>query len=632
MSHRLPENHLCPNPPGSSPFGSYESKKNIIAPSQQNAAPIESEADLPFKKKPPYSHNPKKRKSFPYRKMIGASFLIIVIIISIVAALDWSKILILPIGFQSSSNPSVTPQPSKEGKTASDYSQSVLTMSPQGITITKDTSFTPIINVEYEIFADGLPFDLNSIPDPNVIINRLDWNDFSITLNGSPIQFEHNEYSALVSCDLSSVINDAGSSPLNIIVRYRDSSISKELVTTRSSFTISDIDNYWNSSTITIGAQGSAYSSMQQVFDQYATVISGFVLLQDHIGALKNDFTSLDNWYSWLYTLRESTSPEAAWTSFQQYVKSNGVEDLVDKTWTEINALIKAIPQLENITENYPDVLSQALVNVALQSVSSPYALLSTLNTLESSSSGSDIESAVNTATTVLQAVYVQLASDFFGWVKSASPFSYESDVANAAQFYMDNLNDIRSLKGFYGVSFGPIIETNEQFQNVGQRGVAWWPTIYSEVIIGSMSDEMPYCASPQAPTAFPMTEVHWIYNLGPNSGTTQVFTVYLATESIVQNYLTANGFVVSNLPPTASENASFGQERLISKYFLQQLNENGNCYIENSKLSQDIIKLSNFFHDFNSISNGIGVAREYGSPENLLAELDQNTVQINLS
>lgn len=102
MKHRLPENHDCRGEPPRTPLGSYDSKKIIRNASQTNykSSIMKSEGDFHFEKKTPISYRPKRRKSIPVRKIVGA-----LIVLGIVAILVWQSPAIISM-FKSTSNPS----------------------------------------------------------------------------------------------------------------------------------------------------------------------------------------------------------------------------------------------------------------------------------------------------------------------------------------------------------------------------------------------------------------------------------------------------------------------------------------------------------------------------------------------
>jgi hypothetical protein len=266
---------------------------------------------------------------------------------------------------------------------------------------------------------------------------------------------------------------------------------------------------------------------------------------------------------------------------------------------------------------------------MAIQNLGSVPDLINTLDNLESTSSGSSIDNTINGVSLALEEVYTQLGSDFFGWVKNNSPLENEISAADGAQWYMDNLQDIRSLKNYYGVSFPQIIETNLQYVSAGGRGVAWWPARYSYLVLGS-DIKFPFHIDSSCSTSFPLSEVHWKYTLGPDAGKEETFQVFLATESIVENYLKDHGFTVSCTPPTTDESSNLLQGRQSALFFIQNLN--GNIYLNNATLSQEISSLSHCYSSFQSIGSSIETLENFGgSAQNLLNELDKNTVQVTL-
>jgi hypothetical protein len=556
-----------------------------------------------------------------------AGILILIIVISIVA-FEFKDLQSL-LGHNSLTVNS-TPSPAPSVKTASDYAQSTFTLSIDNIDLINREG-QPSIRVKYSIFADGKPFDLDLIPDPNVIIDRLDWSHFSISVNGKQVTFSRDETSPFIYWNLSLSTNTGSPSTLNVIVKYRDSQLTNQIICTSSNHLMGEILSWNATARSNEFMSGSAYSSMHKVFDQYATVISGFVFFRDHIFQLKCRFTSLDNWYPWLTeAVQGSTSFDTAWASFQVYANATGMEDLFKKTWNEINAFVKAIPQFQAIFTDYQPSVLKAIKTVAISHLTIT-SLSDNLNLLESSSSGSSIEKTISSSTQVLQQIYVQLASDFFSWVQTTSPYSDQQFVAKTAKFYMDNFQTISTVAGFDGLmyhtisdEYGPIIDTNEQMKYVGGSGVAWYPAVYSIIdIFGDFVNYMPFRLD-DAPTSFPLSEISFTQVFG---GRHYEFQVYLATESIVQKYLTTNGFAVSNLPPTENEKVNYDKERMISRFFVSEVA--GSTFIQNQILLQDINKLSNAYRDFESISDSLGIIRKYGSSENLLDELNANTFQV---
>lgn len=493
-----------------------------------------------------------------------------------------------------------------------DSNRPLLTMTISEVNLVKK-GWNPFLMVSYDI-----PIDASWVYNSALVYNRLDWSDFHILINGNEIPFDRGYLSVFCRVNLET--------EMNVTVQYRSDVVFKQLVATPTSYTMEEITTYWNNNKMPVESlQGDPYTSMHNAFDEYAKVISGFIFMRVHISELKRRFTSIENWYEWLYySFHGARSLEEVLDNLGKYVETSGLRDLVEKVWIELHALATTAYEFKNIIERYPDAVGIALAKLALRELRSPESLLGLVGTLESPSIGDDLDKAIYGVTRGLEWTYVQLASEFFGWVSDVSPLEPIESYARGAQWYMDHLSEIRGLKNYYGVSFPQVIEPKLQYKPVGETGVAWWPTCYS--FWPAKNDPF---RKPEA-TVFPMTEVRWIYNVdtlyGPKAGEEKSFDVFLATESIVLNHLKENGFRVHYMPPTEEEKTQFQQIRATSKYFTEKLDKMDRLFLDSETLAKEIVTLSSAFTNFELISDALGALRRYVFATRFLIELNDNT------
>jgi len=484
-----------------------------------------------------------------------------------------------------------------------DANRPSLTMKIIGVDLVKK-EWKPFVKVSYDILADGYPLDKSWVHSSALVVGKLDWSNFHILINDNEIQFERGFLSMLTGVNLDNEIN--------VAVRYQNDWIFKQFTFTRTNYTMEEIATYWeNNQMPTESLQGDAYASMHKAVDEYAKVISGLIFLRTHISELKRKFTSIENWYLWLReTFYGATSFDSAWSNFQKYANASGVQKLVEQVWIELFAL-RTFPWDSLL--KYPSITAKSLWKTAIDTMIQ-YILVTT--------AGDTLQLAITKSIDALEEITVQLASDFFAWISNASSIQQIKWSADAAQEYFNHLDEIRTLKAYYGVSFPQIIEPKLQYKQTGERGVAWWPAKYSFMVYG----RLPFDTESSRATVFPLSEVRWKYTLGPQAGQEISFDVFLATESIVHNYLKENGFQVRYMPPTENEKTQFQHIRVISKYFTQKLDKIDKLFLNSETLAKELVALSNSFANFQMILDALSIARRYALATRFLEELNNNT------
>jgi len=497
-----------------------------------------------------------------------------------------------------------------------DSHRPALTMAISEVSLVKQDG-NPFLRVSYEISVES-----SWVHDFTLVCNNLDWSDFHILVNGNEMPFDRAYERVLCRLKVES--------EMNVIVQYRSDFISKQLIAENSNFTLKEIAASLSHDKMSVESlQGDPYYSMQKAFDEYAKVISGFIFFREHLNELHRKFTSSENWYNWLYySFYGAKSPEEVMDNLGKYIETSGTRALVEKVWIELKAFGATLPEFANIFVKYPDVCVKALAKVAYHhhnlDVWSLDELLEIVDIVGPFSTGEKLEKAIGMVTMSMEWIYVKLASEFFGWVNYTSPLEKIASYARGAQWYMESLSDIIALKNYYGVSFHRLIEPKLQYKPVGETGVAWWPTSVS-----SWPASNDVFLKPEA-TVFPLSEVRWIYDVttlyGPKAGDELCLDVFLATESIVLNYLKENGFSVRYMPPTSEEKVQFQQIREISDYFTKQLARAHNLFLDSEILAEDIVTISTAFASFDAISDALKVLRRYGFATRFLEELNENT------
>lgn len=484
-----------------------------------------------------------------------------------------------------------------------DYNRPLLDIRVTEVQLVKQNR-RPFIKIPYDLLADGSLLNASWIYNPTLIVDRLDWSNFHILLNDQQIQFNRSFMSILFGIDLDTNVT--------VKVRYQNDEVFRQFIATHTNYTFGQIGTYWNDNKMPIESlQGDYFVSMHKAVDEYATVISGLMFMKTNINELKRRFTSIENWYLWLREVfYGATSLDSAWSNFQKYANASGVQKLVEQVWIELLAL-RTFPW--DSLRKYPSITAKSLWKTAIDTIIQ-YILITT--------EGDTLQLAITKSIDALEEITLQLASDFFAWVSNASSIQQIKWSADAAQWYFDHLGEIRALKAFYGVYFPQIIEPKLQYKQTGERGVAWWPPNYSFIVDG----RLPFDTQSSGATSFPQSEVRFKYTLGPQAGQEMSFTVFLATETMVHNYLEDKGFQVRFMPPTEGEKSLFQEFREISKYYVQELDRSKELFLDSNVLVTELTKLSSAFANFDLISDAISIVRKYGSQTHFLGELNNNT------
>ena len=560
------------------------------------------------------------------RVIVITATLLVLIISSLVIGLHLNSV-------NSPVSPQETPQSTTKQKTASDYANSALAIRIDDAHLVKGdldyyqqtTEPQPYIRVDYQILVDGQPFDRNSIPDFDVLINRLNWNDLSVTINGNVAQLDRNSYPYLFyPVNLQSEID--------VKAKYGSSELSR-------SFTLTQIQ--YDMNTINAGTRSLPNTeiehprdTIQLATENYALVISGLIFLETHLDELRAKCNSQENWYSWLYyTLNNASSVTDAVNNFESYATVSGTTGLINKIWTELHAFYAARSQFVQIFEEHTQAVATGIIRLTQAYGNPPLSntgeLLYALDSMGSMSSGEEIYSTIQAITKGMEWVYSQLAVEFFGWVANSTSSVGIASYANGSALYMDHLQQVRTWPGTYDLGAGftfsethnpftTIIDVEDQFSSVGERGVAWWPAADWAMYIP------PYPANlgdtPFSESSFPITSVKI------NS---QTYAVALATESMVLDYIEKNGFAVKIMPPAADKATEFRQVLAVSQYVLFKAGMGTSVFIGDKTLLDGIYAVSNAFKSYTSLCGAMNTIEKYPDPNALLEEVNHNLWQM---
>ncbi len=563
-----------------------------------------------------------------HTKVIVAIILPVILLSAVVLDLNWSKL------FPTQQEP----QPEWKPPTASDYAQYPVAMKIGNVSLSQNSILSGetlqfFVKVTYAVLVGGQPFDLNTIIDPQNMLARLDWNNFSVTINGLAAQFERQAMYPYVLCPVDIVPQ------INVTVAYRTDVVNTQFNMTRVAYTMSEVEDYINHNGITPIRNGNPFGTVQNIVDNYATIISGYILLQDHLDSLKANITSVQNWYNWLrYTFYNTNSSTDAINNFKNYFNSSGMEDLIKKIFTELHAIATSIDEYKTILANYPGAVKRALTQLALQNLEDPTQLLALLNTFNGMSSGDALYSAIQGTTKVMEGVYTQLAIELFDWITNvsySSNYAYEHEqipfYSSMASWYFDHLSNIQGQAySVYGVTEFPlIIEGNMQFPNGGERGVGWWPADYYveyQYSVGNWFVNTPFQSSDYPPSVFPRAQVRAV---GLNNVVLGDFTVFIATESIVDGCLEKNGFHVQCLPPSNSDENEFPQFRAVAQYVASQVGDANHIFINDPVTANEIAALAEVFTNSQSVGDSMRVMQKYGTAAVFLEKINDEMWQL---
>jgi len=575
-------------------------------------------------------------------KKVAAIVLIVVAIFSIaILGGNWGTIFV--------QKKNVPPQQVITPHMAAYYANSSLTMHIENISIVRSDAIyhtqsfnesmilQPFIQVSYTLLANGQPIK-EYVDDANVLYNRLDWNNFSVTVDGVNTAFEHDKY---IKCVFSPVHL---MQVTNVSVRYRSEEMKRQFNATQIRYVMSSIP--LNTQTVTDITNSDPFATIQKVVDNYAIVISGFIFLKDDLSELERKFTSMEEWYAWLtYASNNAASVTDALHNFENYANSTGVVDLINNVWIELRALATSSDEFSIIYTQHLDSVTTAIAKHAVSGLNDPTELLDLLNKLGGMSSGETLYTAIQGTIDEMQWVYAQLAVDCFNWIANTTrtevtrgnPAWWHIDYyANGSEWYFDNLESVRGWTGYYGPLFGEInhnpfpiiIETNMQCIDVGERGVAWWPADYCARFIPpdyiGYIDNTPFQTDSRGhDSSLPTTNVKCS---GYYGGT---YLVFLATKSMVLGYLKENGFHLLYLPPTPQEAKEFLQFWDVSQYVKSQAGSDSNLFL-NNETADEVKAMSAPFDNPESIYVSLVTVRKYHDATVFLEQINENSWQVN--
>jgi len=524
----------------------------------------------------------------------------------------------------------------------SDPSRPALSIEVNDIGILKK-DWRPFLRVSYNILADQMPLNTYWISNSSKIQDRLDWSNLSIAINGVAAQVERNQYLQYFSCPVEL------QPEINVTVRYRTSVLNKQFTAAHITYAMGEINTDVDRISVPKDPE-MAFDTIQKAVDNYATVISGFIFMQDHLSKLKEKITSAENWGKWLvFAMRNANSVTDAISNFENYANASGVSDLINNVWIELQALAATSNEFTTILTQHPDAVKEALLKLAQRGLGDPTQLLGILNTISSATDGETLYQAIQSTIVAMQFVYAQLAVEFFDWIANttrtevtrSNPARWQiAYYANGSSWYMDHLSDVRSWTSYWHLGswtlpqsnnpFPSIIEVNMEWTDVGERGVAWWPADYYAMFIppdyyGYIENTPFQSDSRGSASAFPRTEVK--ISGGELAGT---YLVFLATESIVRGYLKQNGFHAQCLPPTTDQKEEFFRFWAVAQYVAAEAGSVSNVFVYNETVFYEVRMLSIVFTNFESIYSSIASVQKYVAAATFLEEINRNLWQVN--
>jgi hypothetical protein len=508
-----------------------------------------------------------------------------------------------------------------DSKTASlDPNPPILDLKLDSVALTR-SGWSPQIDTSYNILADNITIDPSWIYDSDIVLKRLNWEDFHLAVNGQEMGFSPALFEVSVPINLSSTTS--------VRVQYGNYSIERSFRSEQTNSTMQSISAYWENNTMPIeqglDLQG-AINSMQKTFDDYAFVISGLDMMQRHIQDLENminwrsDFWWHNNGRSLGSNIDMSASLQEIFAEFEKifanstktYIET--LESQVKKVWIDVQAL-KTFPW--NYVPNYATENSSArtLLNSMMNTILNPENDLQWLDLF--------VAGGIDT----LKGIYNQLCSDYYGWINATSPIGTIRYVADHAKWYINNIDTIRHVMTYDhvdGLLRGPV----ELVSWKGQLVVPWFCAGYTfdfiynpKAAIGNPFDvENEILAEKTQLQYEPGLRLDYDkYPRGP-----QYYRACLATESKVQEYLQKYGFWVPSLPPTNAEKTEFGKMRNASKYLTFMLNDDPAYFLDSDSLAQSLKIMANSYSDFGNIDQTLNSLRTYKTSDDFIGIINE--------
>jgi len=481
-------------------------------------------------------------------------------------------------------------------------------------------NWQPIVKIEYEILADNHTMSESWIFNSTSILNSLRWDDFQVRINGEQTSVSPELFTIEFPLDLEPDVN--------VTVQYHDESHSLQILASQQDFSLQSINEHWLANEMPLEKSvypTEAVDSMQSIFDDYAMVISGFIMMERHLQDLKRSFGYQEGWASdiwrdmwndWL----NSITPESSITEVLNLLQNTAadhprIEELkrqVRKVWIDIQAL-RSFPW--DYLDNYPDLVS-SYTSEKIGDIT---------NVLMSSVGGNSFWIAIEEGVEFLERLTRRMCSEYFNWINEVGPVETVRYIAGNAKWYLDNLNEIRKVER---EKILPYFEQPVELLHInGELVVPWFPAFYAF----SFSDNWNaykatpfFYASTHANSTFDLREVHITWGGLPLGSTKKEgnYWAFIITESVLQRYLEENGFYIKHLPPTPEEKEEITDFRAVSKFLVDKLDNDEELYLSNSTLSEYIKTIASCFSSFDDITPALSVVREHETVETFLAEL----------
>jgi hypothetical protein len=551
-------------------------------------------------------------------------------LVAVAFAIIMVSLLLIILGFESYHenrpvanwvNPDTNGDGLIDSKTARlDPNPPMLDLKLDSVALTR-SGWGPQIDATYHILADNIAIDPSWIYDSDIILKRLNFEDFHLAVNGQEMGFSPALFEISVPINLSSTTS--------VKVQYGNYSIERSFQSEQTNSTMQSISAYWANNTMPVG-QGpvlqDAIDSMQKTFDDYAFVISGLYMMERHIQDLKNmiDWDS-SGWITRAGSLGSNINMNApleeVFAEFEKifanstktYIET--LESQVQKVWIDVQAL-KTFPW--NYVSNY------ATENSRIPT----YLLDSMINRILNPEDDLQwFDLFVGGGIDTLKGIYNQLCSDYYGWINGTSPIRTIRYVSDHAKWYIDNIDHIRHVMTYDhtdGLLRGPV----ELVSWKGQSVVPWFSAGYTFDFIYNPDSAMgnPFNVENEIPTETTQLQyepsLRLDYDLYPRGP--QYYRACLATESRVQEYLKKYGFWVPSLPPTSTEKTEFGKIRNASKYFIHILNGDPAYFLGNDSLAQNLKIMANSYDDFENVDQTLSTLRTYKTSDNFIAVVNR--------
>jgi hypothetical protein len=524
-------------------------------------------------------------------------------------------------------NPDINGDGFIDSKTASlDPNPPILDLKLDSVALTR-SGWSPQIHATYDILADNITIDPSWIYDSDVVLEKLNWEDFHLTVNGQEMGFSPALFEVSVPISPSSTTS--------VRVQYGNYSIERFFQSEQNNSTMQSISAYWANNTMPV-EQGpdlqDAIDSMQKTFDDYAFVISGLDMMQRHIQDLKNmiDWDS-SGWITRAGSLGSNINMNApleeVFSEFEKVFANNtktyiaALELQVQKVWIDVQAL-KTFPW--NYVSNYATENSNIptyLLDSMMNRILNPENDLQWFDLF--------VQGGIDT----LKGIYNQLCSDYYGWINGTSPIGSIRYVADHAKWYINNIDHIRHVMTYDhtdGLLRGPV----ELVSWKGQLVVPWFSAGYTFDFIYSPKAAIgnPFDVENEIPAEKTQLQYEPSLRLDYDSHPRgpQYYRACLATESKVQEYLQEYGFWVPSLPPTSTEKTEFGKIRNASKYFINILNGDPAYFLGNDSLAQNLKIIANSYDGFEKVDQTLSTLRVCKTSDNFVVIVNQYLWHLN--